>query len=67
MSKHVLNTRLAGAVREGGRECVRRNAIVPTPDTAISMAAAADRARRASDEPFIAKFGNSAWIAVRRR
>ena len=27
MSKHVLNTRLTGAVREGGRECVGSSAI----------------------------------------
>ena len=26
MSKHVLNTRLAGAVREGDRECARWDA-----------------------------------------
>jgi hypothetical protein len=67
MSKHVLNTRRTGAVREEERECVRRHAIVLTSKNSAPPAAVPDHARGRSHEPATARFGNPTFLALIHR
>jgi hypothetical protein len=57
MSKHVLNTRLTGAFREGIRECVRGNAVARGGDDPAHSTLRCKGAR--ADEPFVPKFSSS--------
>lgn len=55
MSKHVLNTRLAGAIREGDRECARPDAAELQEHRRSTAGAAANRAGEGSSEPLAAE------------
>ncbi len=67
MSKHVLNTRLTGAAREGDRECVRANAVqLPRNNPAVPCTAGEQR-RGASDEHHAVELSFYAFVLTAGR
>jgi hypothetical protein len=62
MSKHVLNTRLTGAVREGGRECVGSSAICLRVTGSGIRQVAGHRAVAAGNDLLFRRSGSAAPI-----
>lgn len=62
MSKHVLNTRLAGAIREGDRECARPDAAELQQHRPATAEAAANRAGEGPSEPLAAERRCAAFL-----